>query len=215
MMPLAWQEIRTATRRAAWPVAVFGHAAIAALFVVVWGPTGGVPLWQAPVLQQLAAAERVSTAVVLTWLLTYIVTDEKDRSLADWSALVGRPAKTVFTARLIATMLLTIVLVAGAAPAFAAAGAEAAASSADVALQLSAALSFALFCASITALAAATFKNRVAVWCAAMTTCLVAAVAARFLDTTLLRAVVPAALALVLWSIASGVVGAGRLINER
>lgn len=198
MMPLALQELRLVTRRAAWPIAIFVHAATAALFVIVWGPTGGVPLWQSTVLQQLAAAERVSGAIVLTWLTTYIVTDERDRSLGDWSALTGRPMKTVFAARLIAVVLVTAALMAAAAPAFFAAGAEAAATVGDIALQMSAALGFALLCAAVTATVAIGFKSRVGIWCTAMTACLIAAVGVRSIQTTEFRALVPAAIAAVL-----------------
>jgi len=112
------------TRRAIWPAALTIHAAIVSAFVGLWGPTGGVPLWDASTLTQLTAAERVCSAVLLTWLTTFVLTDDDGggRSMLDWSALTGQPVQRVFIARGILSAILALVFVAVASPPFAGAG---------------------------------------------------------------------------------------------
>src|SRR5690348_11005906 len=105
MMPLAIHEARVLGRRGMWAAALAAHAMATALFVSLWMPTGGVPLWEASVLQQLAAADRVLMAVLLTWMSTFVLADYdgEGRRLADWSVLTGRPARAILRARIAAT----------------------------------------------------------------------------------------------------------------
>ena len=193
MIKLALHEARMIGRRAIWPAALILHAAAAAMFVGIWGPTGGVPLWQASLLEQLGAMDRLATAVLLTWLSTFVLADDAGaRRLADWSALTGLPAASVLHARIAAMAALTLVFIAVAAPAFVAAGETAAAAPGEVVAHAAMALGFAVFSVGVTAAASVALRDRVAVWCSAMTVCLIAALGVRILPTDLARAITPA-----------------------
>lgn len=195
MIPLVMYETVIAARRTAWPVALALHAAAAVLFLGIWGATGGVPLWRASVLAQLATIDRVVLSVILTWLCGYVLTDGRngERQLLDWSALTGQTPERVFGARIAAATVLAIVCTSVAAPAFVAAGEAAAIAVGDAASHLGAAFGFALLCVGVTALATVAIANRIVGWSAAMCVCLIAAVGVRVLDTTLLRGVAPTA----------------------
>jgi hypothetical protein len=193
MIALGVHEIRVICRRAVWPAALTLHAFAASVFVALWGPTGGVPLWQASVLQQFAAAERLLLAILLTWLATFVLADDAaaGRSAADWGALTGRRVDAVLRARLAALALLTAVLLAVAMPALVAAGDLSAATRGEIARQLGAAAGFACLCVGVTAIAAVAQRDRVAIWCTAMLCSAAAALGVRWFDTELMRAVVP------------------------
>jgi len=120
MISLVLHETRLIGRRAAWPAALVLHAAAASMFVSLWGPTGGVPLWAASVLQQLAAMDRLAAAVLLTWLTTFVLADDADgrRSVVDWSALTGRSTRSVFRARIATVFFAALVFVSVTLPAF-------------------------------------------------------------------------------------------------
>ena len=201
---LLTHESRMLTRRAIWPAALTIHAIAVSAFVGIWGPTGGVPLWDASTLSQLTGAERISAAVLLTWLTTFVLTDDDDgrRGMRDWSALTGQPVERVFSARLILAALLALVFVSVSAPAFAGAGASAAARGIDIAAQAGIALGFAIFSVGVTAVAGVALDSRVAVWCTAMVISLVAAVGVQALDTVWLRIAAPAAGGVVLMILA-------------
>jgi hypothetical protein len=194
---LALHETRMICRRGVWPAALTLHALAASLFVSIWGPVGGVSLWDASVLQQLAALDRVISAVVLTWLATFVIADDPARTISDWSALTGRSAATVFRARVAALCALTCLFVAVAVPAFVAASDLSAASNLELARQLGAEGAFAVFCVGVTALSAVALDHRVAAWCSAMICCIAAAAGVHAFDTTLLRTVAPAAAGLM------------------
>jgi hypothetical protein len=203
-MSLALHEARLIGRRVVWPASLVLHAAAVSMFVSLWGPTGGVPLWQATVLQQLAAMDRLAAAVLLTWLSTFVLTDDEDgrRNLADWSALTARPAPSIFRARIAAIVCLAIVFVAVTLPAFFAAAELSAAPGTSLAAEIGAAAGFAVLCLGITAIAAIALDVRVGVWITAMSCAAVAAVAIRALDTTVARAVTPALIGALLLVIA-------------
>jgi hypothetical protein len=217
MTALLLREARVLSRRGAWPAALLMHAAASGLFVTVWGRTGGVPLWEASLLQQLAAFDRLIAAAVLTWLATYVLADDEGgmRSASDWSALSGRPVRIVFLARVAAAAAMSIVFVVTAAPALAAAGELSAATPGVVAAQLAAALGFACFCLGAAAIAAAAIRDRVGVWCTAMSLSLFAAFAVRALETTLMRGIIPALAGLILALIAPGILETRRLHDGR
>ncbi len=200
MIPLIVREVHLVTRRAAWPVAIVIHAAAAALFVGVWGPTGGVPLWQSSVVQQLAAVDRLIAAILLTWVATFVLSDDETgvRDLRDWSVLTGRPAREIFRTRIAAALMLSLVFTASAVPAFVAAGEFAAAPAGDVAAHVGAALGFACFALGATTVASAALGNRVAAWTTAMSICVAAAFGIRMLDTLTMRIAVPAVAGLLL-----------------
>jgi hypothetical protein len=194
MISLAVNEARMIGRRGAWPAALVLHALATALFVILWAPTGGVPLWQSSVLQQLAAFDRVLTAAVLTWLSTFVLADDEPggRDLIEWSAVCGRPARTILRARIAAISGLTLVFLTTAAPAFVAAADVSAAPWSELAADAGAALGFACLAVGVTSAIRVTVKDRVAVWCIAMTVCLVAVLGVRMLNTMALRAIAPA-----------------------
>lgn len=194
MISLAINEVRVAGRRAVWPTAVVLHAAAASMFVALWGPTGGVSLWEASVLQQLASMDRLATAVLLTWLSTFVLADDEGgrRGLIDWSALAGRSPAVILRSRVVAILVLAAVFMCAMIPAFVAAGEVAAAAPGELAGQMGAAFGFACLCVGITAIASIATADRLAVWLTAMLFSLVAAVGVRFFDTTLTRAIAPA-----------------------
>ena len=217
MMSLAIHECRMLGRRAVWPAALVVHAAAASMFVAIWGPSGGVSLWEATVLQQLSAVDRLATAVLLTWLSTFVCSDDEGgaRSVLDWSALAARSPQTVFRARIAAIAVLGLIFMSTALPAFVAAGEVSAAPMREVAGQIAAAFGFACLCLGVTSVASVLVHDRVAVWCSAMALCLLAAVGVRLLDTTLLRAAVPAIMGVVLLALApAGVGDRGRLNGD-
>jgi hypothetical protein len=174
------------------------------LFVALWMPTGGVPLWQASVLQQLAAADRLLIAVLLTWLSTFVLADDEGdgRRLVDWSALTGRAAPSVFRARIAAMAGMALVFIGVALPAFIAAAEVSAAPLSELAAHVAAAAGFACLCLGITSIITVTVRDRVAVWCVAMTVCVLSAVAVRALDTIALRSAVPALAGAILLALA-------------
>jgi hypothetical protein len=215
MIVMATHELRLIGRRAVWPVALVLHAAAASLFVAIWAPTDGVPLWQASVLQQLAAIDRLVIAVVLTWLSMFVLTDDNGgaRRMVDWSAITGRSVETVFKSRIVAVALLALIFISVALPAFAAAAEAGGASAGELAAQLAAMAGFAALCVGVSAAAGVAVRNRVAAWYTAMLCCLLTAVAVRLLETTTMRAIVPASIGLLLMFVSpSGV--RGRRLHE-
>lgn len=200
MIALIRHEARMLTRRAMWPVALTLHAFVASAFVGIWGPLGGVPLWDASTLHQLTAVERIVAAVLLTWLATSVLSDDDDdtRRVTDWSALTGRPDKVVFGARVVLSTLGAVVFTTVAAPAFASAGASAAATLTDIVAGMGSAAGFSIFCVGVTAVISVSLRDRVGVWCTAMAISLVAAAAVQQLDTTWLRIAAPAATGVIL-----------------
>lgn len=200
MIALIRHEARMLTRRAMWPVALTLHAFAVSAFVGIWGPLGGVPLWEASTLHQLTAVERIVAAVLLTWLATSLLSDDDDntRRVTDWSALTGRSVKAVFGARVVLSTLGAVVFMTVAAPAFAAAGASAAATLPDIAAEMGSAAGFSVFCGGVTAVSSVSLRDRVGVWCTAMAISLVAAAAVQQLDTTWLRMAVPAVAGVIL-----------------
>jgi hypothetical protein len=200
MIALALHEIRIATRGPAWPVALVLNALACSLFVAIWGPTGGVPLWRASPLEQLAAVDRVIAAVVLTWFATHLLADDETgaRRLVDWSALTGRSTDWVFRARAIAVAILAAVFTVVGTPAFVAAADLSAVSMGALPQHAAAALGFAALCLGVTAIMTVVTSDRIVIWCTAMIACLIAAVGVRLLDTMLLRAAVPAAIGTML-----------------
>ena len=151
MIALAVYEARLLGRRGAWAAALALHAIAASSFVALWMPTGGVPLWQASVLQQLAAADRLLLAVLLTWLSTFVFADDEDngRRVVDWSALTGRTSQSIFRSRIAAMAVMSLILAAVAVPAFVAAAEVSAASMRELAGHVGAGLAFACFCLSL------------------------------------------------------------------
>ncbi len=210
MIALLLHEAQILTRRAIWPVAVTLHAIATAAFVGIWGPTGGVPLWDASVLHQLTAADRILGAVLITWLSTYALSDDDARGLLDWSALTGRPVKSVYGARLAVAAVLGVIFTIVAVPAFAAAGEASAATRGDVAAQIGAAIGFALLCVGVTAVANVAVEDRVGVWCTAMALSLIAAVAIQIIDQTWLRIAAPLAAGIALMTMAAAGIRARR-----
>lgn len=200
MTALVRYEVWLAARRMSWPAALVLHASATALFVATWGPTGGLSLWQASLLHQLTAVDRLASAVLFTWFSTYVLSDGEAGAhrAADWSAVTGRSVASVFRARVAAIAVMAIVFIAVAAPPFVSAGETAAASTGVIASQLGAALGFALLCAGVTAVTSVALRDRVAVWCTAMATCLIAAVGVRLLGSTLVGAAAPAAVGVIL-----------------
>ncbi|TAK15264.1 MAG: hypothetical protein EPO35_07945 [Acidobacteria bacterium] len=198
MIAVALHEARMIGRRAIWPAVLILHAAATASFVIVWGPTGGVPLWQASLLEQLTAMDRLAAAALLTWLATAVLTDDGARRLADWSALAGLPTATVFRARITALVTLSLVFIAVAAPAFVAAGEISAATPRDIARHIGMSLGFSALAAGVTAAASVALRDRVGVWCTAMAVCLIAALGVRMLPTDLMRMLAPAIAGLIM-----------------
>lgn len=200
MIALVLHESRMVTRRGVWPAVLVLHAVAASAFVAMWGPTGGVPLWEASSLHQLSAADRILSAVLLTWLTTFVLTDEASgrRRMADWAVLTGRPTQFVYGARIIVAIFLALIFIAAAAPAFAAAGASSAATSGDAATQFFLAAAFAVFALGVTAMASVALNDRVAIWCTAMVVSLVAAVAIQGFTDAWLRLAVPSGCGLLL-----------------
>jgi hypothetical protein len=212
MIGLAIYEARLLGRRGSFAAALAVHALAASLFVMLWMPTGGVPLWEASLLQQLAAADRVLTGALLTWLSTFVFADDEGgmRNAIDWSALTGRSVRSVFRTRIAAMAAMSVVLVAVAVPAFVAAADASAAPINELAGHLGAALGFACFCLGVTSMIAATVRDRVAVWCIAMAVCLAAAVGVRALETAALRALVPALAGAAMLALAPSAVRSSR-----
>lgn len=208
MIATATHEIRMAARRAAWPLALALHAAAASLFVILWGPTGGVPLWEATVLQQLVVVDRIAAAVLLTWLVTFVFADDtpdpaSSRRIADWAALFGYSPAAIFRSRAMAAACAALVFVAVAIPALVAAGALSAATGRDVAAQAGALLGFAWLGVSLTAAMSVAVRDRVGIWCWSMTLTAIAALATRMFDTALTRGAIPAAAGFVILLAAS------------
>jgi len=201
---LARHEARIIARRGVWPAALVLHALATSLFVVLWAPIGGVPLWQASVLQQLAALDRLLIAVVLTWLTTFVLASDESgaRDVIEWSAVCGRPARTVFRARIAAASVMAVVFVAMAVPSFIAAADVSAAPLAELAADAWSALGFACLTIGVTAAIRVAVSDRVAIWSIAMAISCAAALGVRLLDGAALRAVAPAVAgaALLAWA---------------
>ena len=216
-MSLAIHEARVLGRRGIWAAALAIHAISASLFVALWMPTGGVPLWQATVLEQLAAADRLLVAALVTWLSTFVLADEETggRAVTDWSALTGLPARSIVRARIAAAAMMTLVLASVALPAFVAAAGVSAATTTELTGHLGSALGFACFCLGVTSVASVSVRDRVAVWCVSMTVCVLAAVGVRALDGAILRGVAPAVAGVALLALAPGALRFPRPSNVR
>jgi hypothetical protein len=217
LISLVVHEARVLGRRGVWAAALAAHAIAASLFVVLWMPTGGVPLWQASMLQQLAAADRLMLAVLLTWLSTFVLADDEGggRSAVDWSALTGRPDRSIIRARVAAMAAMSVILVSVALPPFVAAAEVSAAPAGELAGHVLSALGFACFCLGVTSIISVTVRDRVAIWCVAMTACVLAAVAVRALDTIALRSAVPAIAGALLLALAPNALGRPRPADVR
>jgi len=139
-------------------------------------------------------------AAVLTWLTTFVLADDEagERDLIEWSAVCGRPAGTILRARIAASVVLALVFLSVAAPAFVAAGEVSAAPFRELAADAAAMLGFACFAIGVTSAVRVTVRDRVAIWCIAMAVCLVAAVAVRRLDTEAFRDGAPALAGVIL-----------------
>lgn len=200
MIALIAHELRLVTRRAAWPAALLVSSGAAALFVAVWGPENGVPLWTASVLQQLTAVTRVLLAVSATWLSTYVLTDDADggHRLSEWSVATGRSPAALARARVIAAVVLCGLMVIATAPAIVAASQIASASSRAVAGALGGGLGFVLLSVGVTAATAIAQSGRLAVWCTAMAICVAAAAGVGLFDAAVVRAAAPALAGLAL-----------------
>lgn len=210
---LTRHEARMIGRRAVWPAALVLHALTTSLFVILWAPTGGVPLWQASVLPQLAAFDRLAIAAVLTWLSTFVLADDESgaRDLVEWSAVCGRPARTILRARMAAISAMALIFLTAAAPAFVAAGEVSAAPLSELAADAGVLFGFACFAIGVTAAIRVAVRDRLAVWCIAMAVCLIAAVGVRMLGTVALRAIAPALTGVILLGWASYAVRRWRL----
>lgn len=182
MRPLIAHDLRVATRRAAWPIALGLHLVAATLFVAVWGPTGGVSLWLAPLLAQWVAADRILVAVLLTWLVTPLFAPGADVDLVGWSGVTGLPVRRLVVARAAAAMTLAVVLTLSATPITVAAAQM---SAQPVAALLAASLEmavFALLAVGLTAGASVVWRHQLAVWCTGMALTAVAAFGVRLLS---------------------------------
>lgn len=215
MIRLAVHEARMLGRRGVWPAALVMHALATSLFVGLWAQTGGVPLWQASLLQQLAAFDRLVIATVLTWFATVALADDErgGRNLVEWSAVCGRPAPAILRARVAAMAALTLVFLIVAAPAFVAAADISAAGPRELAADAAAVFGFACFALGVTAAARVAVRDRVAVWCIAMAVSGLASVGVRLLASTALRAAAPAVAGIVLLALAPSAVRRWRLAN--
>ena len=179
MMTLIVHELRIATRRASWPWAFGLHLTAAALFVAVWGPTNGLPLWSAPMLAQLVAADRLLVAVLLTWLVTPLFAPDRDVDLLGWSSVAGVSVNRVMAARALAAIVLALVMVAAALPVAVVAGQISAATPGAVAEAVLDMAGFSLLAVGLAAAAALACRGELVVWCTAMALSTAAAFAVR------------------------------------
>lgn len=179
MSALIAHDLRLATRRAAWPVAIGLHLATATLFVAVWGPTNGVPIWTAPLLPQLVAADRLLLAVLLTWLVTPLLAPDRASDMTGWSGVTGVSVTRLMLSRAAAASLMAIVLVISAAPVVVAAAQVSALDGAAVVSACLEMAAFSLLVVGVTALSAVIWRDRLAVWCCSMALTIAAAVVVR------------------------------------
>lgn len=187
MTALIAHDLRLATRRVAWPLAIGLHAAATTLFVAVWGPTNGVPLWTAPLLSQLVAADRLLLAVLLTWLITPLLAPDHAADLTGWSAVTGVSVTRLMLSRAVAAILMALVMVISAAPIIVAAAQVSALDSAVLMLACLEMAAFSLLVVGATALSAVIWRDRLAVWCGSMALTIAAAVVARLVSPAVPR----------------------------
>lgn len=179
MRPLVLHELRRAMRRAAWPLALGLHLCGITLFVAVWGPTGGVPLWAAPLLSQLVAADRILLAVSLTWLITPLFAPDAHGDLVSWSSVTGLSVRAVMASRAIAASWLAIMMVISGAPVVAAASQMSSVPLDGLAGAWLEMLSFSLLTVGLAAVASIVWRRQIAVWGGSMLLTTAAAFGAR------------------------------------
>ena len=211
MMALVLLEAKVAMRRAAWPVALALYAGTGALFLGVWGATSGIPLWRATILDQLAAADRVTMSIVFTWLCGYVLSDGPDgsRQCAEWSALTGRPPETVFRARVGGAAILSFICTVAAVPTSVAAAIESAATASHITAHLAGTAAFGLFCVGTSAIASVAFQRRITAWASAMVAGTIGAVGVHLLHSTAFRIGAPSATG------ALGILAATAIVRRR
>jgi hypothetical protein len=190
MRSLVLHELRRGMRRAAWPLALGLHLVGVTLFVAVWGPTGGVPLWAAPLLTQLVAADRMLLAVLLTWLVTPLFAHDAHADLVGWSGVTGISVRSLMASRAIAASLLAIMMVLSGVPIVAAASQISSVPLAGLAGTSLEMLSFSLLAVGLVAAASIAWRRQVAVWCGGMLLTTAAAFAARMWTPGTLRVAV-------------------------
>lgn len=204
MRPLIAHELRVATRRAAWPIALGLHLVATTLFIAVWGPTGGVSLWLAPLLSQLVAADRLLLAVLLTWLVTPLFAPGADADLIGWSSVTGLPMGRLVASRAAAAVTLAVVLTFTTVP-IAVAAAQMSAQPITAVLDASLEMTvFALLVVGLTAGASVVWRHQLAVWCTGMALTVVAAFGVRLLSPGLPRIATCALIAVVGLAAAAG-----------
>ena len=183
MMALIAHELRATTRRTAWPVVIALHLTTAALFIAAWGPTNGVPLWSAPLLTQLVAADRLLLAVLLTWLVTPLLSPDTGADLPGWSAVAGVTVTQILRARAIAAAVLAVTLVLVITPIAVAAAQMSGPASPSVFAAVAEMTSFALLTVGVTAISAAAWRDPLAVWSGSMAVTGIAAFGLRLLTS--------------------------------
>lgn len=203
MSALLWHELRVATRRWSWPIALFASTLCAAAFVVVWGPSG-VPLWSAPLLLQLTALYRLVLAMIGTWMTIDIVAPESDVRLRAWCAVVARGPAAVLATRTVVAGALALVMCAASLPAFVTAQQMSDLSANELAVSLLSTAAFGLLATGLAAMLAVATANRVHAWLGALMLAAFGAFAARALPPGISRVAVPAMLAVVAFTTACG-----------
>jgi hypothetical protein len=187
MMSLIAHDLRVATRQAAWPIALGLHLAGAMLFIFVWGPTNGVPLWSASLLAQLVAADRLLLAVLLTWLVTPLCAPGPRVDLTGWASVAGVSVSRAMAARIAAAGVLAILITVTLAPVVMIAAEIAAAPMSAAVVSLIEMAIFSLAVVGLTAASAAIWQHPLAVWCAGMATTVIAAFGVRLLAPGIAR----------------------------
>lgn len=187
MRSLIAHDLRVATRQAAFPIAFGLHLAGMVLFVAVWGPTNGVPLWSAPILAQLVAADRLLLGMLLTWLVTPLCAPATDVDLLGWASVTGMPVSRLIASRAAAAGVLAVLVTISTAPVVMVAAQIAAAPMTAAMMAVVEMMIFAMLAVGLTAASAAIWRHPLAVWCAGMTMTVIAAFGVRLLPSGAIR----------------------------
>lgn len=187
MTSLIAHDLRVATRQAAWPIALGLHLAGAMLFVTVWGPTNGVPLWSASILTQLVAADRLLLAILLTWLVTPLCAPGPGVDLTGWASVAGISVSRALASRIAAAGVLAILVTVTLAPVVMVAAEIAGAPVSAAIVALIEMAMFSVAAVGLTAASAAVWQHPLAVWCAGMVTTVIAAFGVRLLASGVTR----------------------------
>lgn len=117
MRGLLFRELALLIRQPPLFAALAAHAAVAGIFIAVWGPVGGVPVAGGGTLyDQLGMLEMISAAALLPWVVARCQPRDSQATSVRLAALCAAAPSSVLNARLLSAVILAALFIAAALP---------------------------------------------------------------------------------------------------